>query len=390
MTEKQPGNEGLRTQKKELRLTRREFLALGAATLIALAFGGWQIFINEQEKDSSNQEAEKPKVKLNFFFNAHGTAADLPGLEDKIKECDVFIPEDYGWNETTLKAYQSVASGQTPYTTIFLNYSVSSKDGRLLRALHDTKKEILLVDVPSDHELSGKLDGLTKAEKITLEKSFSETLSQIRQAGKDWANFLVARDNFISKNLKKALPVIQNMPKFKNEKEINVLVMIGASHTRLFEWAQTNAEMSSQEFAQKPFVYSFWHEAIRRYWMQKDNQYFPTKNVPESDDRLIASAAFQLLIENLYARELRNVSSMTVVMNHILRRIIGNFSFEEIKETFEKLKQQNDILNDKTSQATKDKASKMIIDQMLAKKEVQIPKNRTELEKMVWYKTLLK
>lgn len=68
-----------------------------------------------QEKFARKETGPYPPIAVDFMFAPHSTAEHAAGLEVRILEADIYIPELMGWDNKSLKLLQQVADGKIDY-----------------------------------------------------------------------------------------------------------------------------------------------------------------------------------------------------------------------------------------------------------------------------------
>ena len=166
-----------------------------------------------------------------------------------------------------------------------------------------------------------------------------DCIHRIGDTQRDFANLQNQREKYMLSKLKpKIKDVLEIYPRLKDKQSINVLLILGAVHTRLHNQLKRSNqyETVNREFNVIPFSYSFHDEARRRYLFSR----------PLTDTLL-----GRVFLENIFTFSFFDVRGFgsrpsfineevgSVKIESFKRKIISQFSFEEAREIFEKLKQ---------------------------------------------------
>lgn len=309
---------------------RREFLKIAAGMAVALSFARPReaaAIIENFVKENSEGE-EGPKFFVEFFLSWHITAQDKRGLEKKIKTADVFSPEAFGWNQRYLNAFQDISKGKLNPEEIARSFEIEpgTPIAATLKVLYKTGTHIEIFDLEKDNPLTLEVEMADRdLREFDDTKSFDEIVRDFTEKIRKYAETQVQRESYI---LQKILffrdkVVKGEVPELKNKRAIKLLLAYGAFHTSL---AHGMPGHSNWTFERLPAVFDHTSEAIRRSMLDK-----------ELNEDLSARAFFSLHTSGLFSSFLPGFD--TQKKSAFIRKIIENMTIEEIRGTFEKIKQ---------------------------------------------------
>lgn len=279
-----------------------------------------------------------PKVKLHIFYSTHETGQDAPNLPERIKECDIFVPEGAGFSEENLffKALKRIVKGDAKiYERAMVEFrqrfGPDSWSEFLIKNLYGTYKPVLFVDIREASETFKKGEDLIKKSGrwfFDSPNDFSESLIRLEDFLKEAASNQNEREDFIMQTL---IPSLNNLisqhPRFFNKSQVKVLMQMGASHTRIYRKLVAIPENNgriSREFGQKPFIYVGQDDVLRKFQMGKDVSNVQIARV------LVNPIVSKILWEEIAKKFSREGERMRFVGEVILR-----LSFEDLKNLYE-------------------------------------------------------
>ena len=313
----------------------------------------------ENTLENMPEKEKEPKVSYHFFFSPHHTAEDYKNLEAAFRDADIYVPEVAFWDDQIKKDYEGVAAGKLSPARGFGYNKATLREASII---YNSNKPIILVDLQStEKELEKEFDAREKmtndATKQFLSGNFDESIKMMRASIGDGAKLEAQREAMIKINLKSKInEFLKDNPKYKEKEELNVLVKLGAYHTRIYQEMLTEGQSVSREFSAMPFSLPYLMEAQRRIVFGKD-----------LSDEIVAKSiiATDLII---YLMRLTNDSSSAYAA---LRRILDKFTLEDIKE-----------ISEKCGQAAKDRKQVSIIS-MINEIAGNVPKIREEFKRLL-------
>ncbi len=232
---------------------------------------------NESKKDRQSIEGflkengiEKvPHIKTNFFFNQHATAEDGQMVADRLKDKDIFIQENAGWDDERLLTWQKVTSGEFTADQAIEHEKARGKAffwteyyKSIFENIHGTNKEVLLVDIKDDSELYKEIYDLMKTDGVywnilDRSKTYDEVIEHIGDASQLESLSQEERENEILKNTKQnLLELLKNKPELQDKEELNVLFSMGSFHTRLYHEMKKDGNDVTREHQSMPYTFS--------------------------------------------------------------------------------------------------------------------------------------
>ncbi|NTV22558.1 MAG: hypothetical protein HGB03_03280 [Candidatus Yonathbacteria bacterium] len=268
-----------------------------------------------------------PKIETNFFFHKHATAENGQAVGERLKNADILIQENAGWDSARLDIFNEVSNGTlTPEQAMDMEKQNGKpflwKDfyASLLEGLYKSEKKVMLVDVPNDNVVFKNLMGLyasNGAYNNLINKSlpYEETLRRIGNVSKFESDMQKAREDYILEKLPEALAeTLKQNPDLQKKENLKILFSMGGFHTRLYHEMKKSGNDVSREFSSMPYNFDP-RMATER------NIHF--KGMEESK-YLLPKIALYLLLK----KELPNLK--------ITHDVISVFSDEEIKSLYEK------------------------------------------------------
>lgn len=144
------------------------------------------------------------------------------------------------------------------------------------------------------------------------------------------------REAYMLNRLDKELRNLMNDPRFSKKERIKILMYLGAVHTGFYHVLKERFPGSIfRRFNVMPFVYPYYLEVLRRIYFGK-----------EIDNELASKSLLEMLLfSSIYglAEKLEQIfiPSMSIKDSHsfhlLIRKLVENFSYEEIKEFFDKV-----------------------------------------------------
>ena len=288
--------------------------------------------MNEKEGRSRERMQRTPEIAFNIFYGAHGSAEDIEFLSKPLKNADIFIPEAMGWSQGHVTYYEALTNGRmTPeealrrFSTGQTHYMLTSDTMlKQFEMIYNSRKYIAFADVPDGHPLVRRFLRIYSSG-FPKDDNFEQTLKNVRNYIKDTSSLDLDRENFMLSRLQPAInQVLKDTPSLARKQKLNVLLFLGAYHTRVHhELKKAGAEVSAT-FSYKPFIYPFSNEAERRYAFGK-----------EIDDELVAKSFMEVTVVipgmQKITKDFRKISLYA-------RRALSGFTLEEIEAVFYDMK----------------------------------------------------
>lgn len=271
--------------------------------------------------------------RLNFevFYSPHGSGKDLEGLEERLAQADVVIPEWLGWTKKRKEWLQQISNGELrPEDTETYKQDPQGFDARLIQLLYNTKKVIVMADVPAGSPLMKAFDKPSVFRAMLLmgeNRNFNDVVRRMGQDLRREAELDSKREDYVIKQIPKEIKAANNRnPNLREKKQINILSTFGSAHTRIFHKLAGKYEGASRSYNKLPVIFSFSEEAIRRYQFDK-----------EVDNLLLAKAALEFIVLKHLQRKTKASEVDTGEMMEKIRQALGNLDYQETREAFRKL-----------------------------------------------------
>lgn len=137
------------------------------------------------------------------MYGPHRTAKDFENLKNAFDKADIYIPELEGWDFKTKDQFNRLSQGELTPKEFAAEQWINDKSARFRQCqiIYNSKKPILLVDMPLQHELiptSDRNDELGKESlKLFAEGDFKSSFNKIHQYVIDETSFERKREELI-------------------------------------------------------------------------------------------------------------------------------------------------------------------------------------------------
>lgn len=325
-------------------ISRREFFKKSGAGFFGLLLAGRVKRAAALVGDAVNRESRSgtTKISIEIFYSPHDTKEDVKGLEQKIKEADVFSVEAIGWSEQLFIDLNLVSQGELTPQDFIGKYKIGGLDKQepfqpyqltVLDALFGSRKFVISFDVPGDDPLLRKIDESVAAlDKLEFSKDFVSCLSSRRRALENFVELQGEREQYIVKKMEAFQETLAKgeTKEVRDKEKISILFLLGAVHTGVYHRLKESGREISRTFSTMPYIFGeFTTEITRRLLFGK-----------EVSDTLVAQSLFWDLIDPWIAQGTENEPKVpsTVAQNLRTRKAVQAFSFSEIKNIFEEIK----------------------------------------------------
>lgn len=341
--------------------------------------------IIKPEEEIKEIKEKEPEMRLKFFFSPHYKKEDYAKLREEIKNCDVYIPELFRHDPETLDSFRKISLGELSPEEFIRQYE--EKYSRKfpdhykekLRILHNSKKAVYLVDIPQGHIIDLKMMSILELNSKAFIDFLSGNFSSAVTKGKKFAEFFEQvqqeREKYIKENIERLKPqILKDHPDFKNQKEIKLLVSLGATHTSLFHQFRKEGKIPTQwEFSSLPIIYDL-TSALRR-----KKRFFPRK---ETEDKKIAQSFIEEMVFRALKRE--NIKDTTELFK-IARYFVSTFSEKDVENFSRMLKERHPMLliNLLLFASTTGSETSRLFSAPLKEWGVNLPETREEVEKII-------
>lgn len=288
--------------------------------------------------EAAEQIASKEKlqhIKIEIFFGAHGSEEDAQGIEKRFPQADIYIPEMYGWNENVLQGLRDLSYARiTPEQ--FLKEIQLDPDNLMygfikkqMELVYNSFKPIVVIDVPQGHQLDTE-SYMPKNESSDRELwpnpsvNFGRIVTKFRESIKYESEMHNEREDYMISQLDgKIKEALALRPDLKAKDPLNILMFLGAAHTRVAHQLNKLGVDSKLTMSRKLFQFNFNSEASRRYSLGK-----------EINVDLAAKALLENFTGGLFGAIARELTQDTNQQMAYMRKMVTHFSTEEIKDIF--------------------------------------------------------
>lgn len=300
---------------------------------------GWSRTIKDRlNRVFHRQEKPKelfPKMSMDIYYSEHLYPESWYGLKDRLKKCDIYVPEQHGVTLGGQEFLNNVSFGRiSPKEAEEKGLDGESYPSwfEFLRNIHNSRKPIITADIPRDHRIYKKTEALHARYRYLLETNlpimnFTDVLKEIKILGRNNARLEKQREEYMLSHLTPYIQkVLEDYPQLKEKDELKVLLSLGGYHTSFYHALKKGGQDINREFSVMPFVYSYFTEGMRRFSFGRD-----------VDDELAA----RIFLESVFQGGLRNNLSRVLQTNSpkseaFVRKVISQFSLRDAKEIFEK------------------------------------------------------
>lgn len=357
-------------------ISRREFLKWGAALAAAIAGADAEAAADIVEKavGTKTERRGAPKIKFDFLFGYHETAEDAKGLEEKMQEADIFIPEVAFWEVEDAVTINDIVAGRRTPEEIFKEAGLdpqeaaNSFEGRRLEIMSKFRKRALLLETPPNHPLRERIQAAMAdlRRPISFDIDFSKIIEDLKKRIENFASVQREREAFILDALYRLKRDLEegkfHDPKLRGKKEIKIAMFFGAQHTWLHHRIKGWGEDSSMEFRAMPYIFGHRSEMVRRYLFGK-----------EVDYTLAARALLESFIPVLFYSQVDKVPRDNYALAVIMRKVVSKFTFKDIEDCFTAAKESPEPMRSFYS----------LLEQKFRQKDIKIPKSDEELAELV-------
>lgn len=291
-----------------------------------------------------------PKISLHFFSSPHGTELDAEGIQDRMKEADIFIPEISGWKYSTLEELKNISSGKKKNLDSKINPFFSP----VIASLFESNVPVTIIDMPE--EMKKRVENDLMKLKIPGNTSFEEAaeiVSRVSKAESDIKH--KEREKYMLSALgPKIAKVLDSRPELKQKEKINILITLGVAHTEIMkELSSDKGIETKKELRYSPTVFGFYAEMERRYDFGKE--------IPDS---LKQKSLIEVLLSNSSLKTFLHESKNSAASMQFKRFLVNAFTEEELKALYEEKKNSQRILSEDRREFMKtEKALSILSDQ---------------------------
>lgn len=297
-----------------------------------------------EEFTNNNEVKEKePKLHFDFFFGPHYNAQDIEDMKPQFEQADIFVKEHVTWSKEELDFYNNISEGNQSLEEAMEQarelFNIGSSSipeylEALIKLLHGSKKLIYIADIPEGHEAVKTLSSAKKSFKQYAQSNvFEEKVDRLKEYIDKFAEYEKQREGYMKTQLMEDLPnVVKDHPELSSKDDLNVLIQVGVSHTRMYKDLEEDGISVSRQFSEDNLSWDYFDEAWRRKMFDKE--------VP---DELAAHVILQFQFLKHFGRDLDNLTTDTFKQYGIIREKLSEFSIEEIKEIMEAVQSGSDF-----------------------------------------------
>jgi len=314
------------------------------------------------EEPKIEKPEKEPKISYHILYGCHVTLEDFEKFHGLFKEADIYIPELEGHDARTRNLLDMLSQGKRSPEEVASRTWV--KEGSLkykvYETIHNSKKPILFVDLPLNHELikvSDENDELGReALKLFRAGELKPALKKMHKYVIDDADYELKREAIMKEGLKERLKrFVKECPELKDKDEIKALLTLGAAHTHLYHDLKKENISISREFARQPFIFDHIMGELRGIMFSKNRK---------PDKTMLARGIIDVLL-TVYS-----ISSVTVDTSKAIAlsyKISSKLNLKDIERI------SKDLGKD---------PEKTIVD-CLEERNIKVPKTEEEMDEML-------
>lgn len=312
--------------------------------------------IEEAEKTTLEQRhPDWPKVTVTVYLAPHGTAEDMKGLGDNVRNADIFFYENASGAFGT-EFYQAVADRDKGEEDRWKVVNFSTQNGRSIEgtvtagiadALYGSKVKVGHCDLLPDDVVTGEQIKEIMYSRYVV-SDFDQTLENLKTKLVNTAALQEQRESIIPGRFEERVgTLLEDHPELKEQSEVNVVMQFGAGHYGLLDKFQAKGIATEVKFSVEPYV--------EPYAVQIEND-LAFGREPSSD--LLAKAYFEnMLLKRLHALSVRD----TEIYCKYSSAVASQFTIEDVKALHEE---------EKKAPSIKDRR---LIDKMIEEKGLRFP-----------------
>ena len=320
-------------------------------------------------KNTEKMQEKEPKIIYNVLFAPHATAKDFAKLEENFKQCDIYVPETFGWSQSTFDRFNQVSQGKIGPEEARIHTNFSETLNEELRIIYQSKKPIVLIDASEKKakEIKELIRIMDSTGEIAIHKfltgNLEEAISNVYAYIDLSIEISTRRETIMKENLASTIKeTIKNNPKLKNKSEIKVLISLGSMHTSFYHWLKKQYPSAHYKFNKSPYIYPYLNEAERRKLFKKE---------PNSD--LLATRG---IAETIISDYLEDFSDDNAKIFQIVRQLVSNLDLTDIKQIISKNNEQTLDIGELFLMAQQNIIAR------LKEKGVFVPSSKEEMDKI--------
>lgn len=299
----------------------------------------------------------QPKLEFYIAYSRHATEEDAQFLKEGLSNCDIFVPEGYGWMPGTEENFDKVSHGvinpNNLFTGLILRMGGNPEDreyeiGRL-KSLYATQAKTLIIDLPNKHPLTALINQLDEKADIGTD-DFEKTLDFLKDYIITSAHLQSSREDYMIQQLPRRLEELtRQYPDLASKNSLRLFFSLGAYHTRFYQLLKSVSPDATRVMQEPTTIYDFTTEAMKRAVYGKD-----------LDQTLLANIMLEALVDVAFPK----VRSELSVTNH--SKFIRNFA-----STLTQAEKQQ--LYEVTRQAKEPHKIRSILIEEFKEKQIQVP-----------------
>lgn len=288
---------------------------------------------------SSERKEGEPQIKFKIAYGMHVGSKDLEFLKKDFDVCDVYAPENFGWQPYDLEMEEKLSYGivspevlkkafkNRPY---YYGHMMANAE-----MVYRSRKPILLIDVPYSHKLNMDRIHLPSISDFINLKNLEDKIKLAREFITKTTAFDKEREEYIFTQIPiRMKELFLRKPELHKKQELKVLISLGSSHTPLFHMMhKANPNMVERSFQELPYKFSL-DTATQRTIA------FGISRPEDLNDELLARLVMGYEFSKYFVKSMTRAGEkdISAKFSEKVDRYINMFSLEEIREFYEQLK----------------------------------------------------
>lgn len=326
--------------------------------------------MQEKPPEKIAEQEQWPELSFRFLFSTHGSEREARKFKKLLERADVYAPEFVGLDAEDKVEIRKLSDSKISLEEFLEKFTKKHEErgakkifstGRffyeIFKSIAGSKKPLMLIDIPN--ESMGSLDDLGKLNDTVKQferGEFEQSVINLRKIFQDLVDKnIIRREKFIIESLKEnADELFTTYPELALKKRLQILITFGSIHTALYrdmKKAFPEADIS-RDFNFMPYIYSTFHEAIRRLVFGK----------PLDEETLAKSILGLILVARVLQKLQPNDNEAVAIAE---RKIVSKLTIAEIKTISQRI------------------GSGMSLEKALKESNITLPATEEEFNKLI-------
>ena len=273
---------------------------------------------------------EWPRLNVLFHFGSHDTQKDFESAAPHVKRAHIYLMENiHADSAMYCEILQRWVADVRFIPKAVSNLLVDSRLQPITNELHGSGKAIGVIDLPPGAQKLRKELLAAMAEPLPVDDSLKESAEHLGEILARCSELHEQREQLAVQAFENEIGrILEERPELKENPELNVVITMGAYHTRLRHSLTKAGVASERNFPTHPtFTYSYTNEAIRTYAYGR---------VPEEE--LLEKAWIEYALSMAITRTLEGYEGSSIAMDQYERVLTGKLTHDQRVEIYEIIK----------------------------------------------------